>query len=484
MKRFSKILVAVLALCLLVGALALAISANSGIEGNFVVQGEGYETWGEAVDAAKNTYTIYLNKNLEIAETIAISGADTKVKFDLNGKSLSQTDDINVLFRVSGGASLTITGSGTFDNVLTLVTATGSSKITLNATGSGIVINHKEVDTAKTVISTFRIYDNSGIDVFGAVTVNGINGSRYIFNLTKEGSTSPSATYLNIKDAKILAPLATAEKGDDGVLPAGYTRVISLNGTTAVTISNTDITAYYAQIFEISGDGTKNVSAYKNAAADFYTWKDGAAQGIVLDAPTITLVANNSRFYSDYGQYSVKMNSGSGGHNPGASIMFLDAKLDAKFDNCSFYADWRPFTSSGSITNNNINQHQLLFTNCHFDNSDGDNSTSQFFIYGMNYKILDSTFAHTSGISAGSNYYLPLVDADGKPTGKWIGGYMDNTLIDKERKLYHSNVDGGWVDSTYVEENSLKVADITRVCGNDVADVHTLLILWNEEVVH
>ena len=45
MKRLSKILVAVLALCLMVGALALAISANPKIDGNFVVKGKGYETW-------------------------------------------------------------------------------------------------------------------------------------------------------------------------------------------------------------------------------------------------------------------------------------------------------------------------------------------------------------------------------------------------------------------------------------------------------
>ena len=44
MKRFSKILVAVLALALLVGVLALAISAEEpapAVKGNFVVKGDG-----------------------------------------------------------------------------------------------------------------------------------------------------------------------------------------------------------------------------------------------------------------------------------------------------------------------------------------------------------------------------------------------------------------------------------------------------------
>ena len=152
MKRLSKILVAVLALCLLVGALALAISANPNIEGNFVVRGTGYETWEEALSAADNTHTIYLNEDWAIESEIAISGADTKIKINLNGKAINVAGDIEALFVVNGGASFTLTGAGTINEAMSVVRASGAAHVTLDATGDGITVRNRLSDLSSRYI--------------------------------------------------------------------------------------------------------------------------------------------------------------------------------------------------------------------------------------------------------------------------------------------------------------------------------------------
>ena len=121
MKRLTKILVSVAVICLLVGVLALAISANSGIDGKFVVKGKGYETWADAVSAADNTHTIYINEDWTLDTGITLSGEATNVKINLNGKTVTVADAVVNAFNLSSGAKLTISGDGKFDNVSCLV---------------------------------------------------------------------------------------------------------------------------------------------------------------------------------------------------------------------------------------------------------------------------------------------------------------------------------------------------------------------------
>ena len=252
--------------------------------------------------------------------------------------------------------------------------------------------------------------------------------------------------------------LPLPSKTPENTKSSSYAQMISLNDNVDVKIINSDLELYYGTIITAAGgSATKDVSSYKNSDN---TWKDTAAQGVKLDAATINIVAKNSRFFSDYGKYSEKM--AASGHNIGAGIMVANGKIDANFDNCRFYADWRPFTSSGNITGTKVNQHQLTFTDCHFDYSPGDNATSQFFMYAMNYKILGGTWNHST-VSAGSFYYLPLKESNGNPSGQWVGGYADNVLFNTERTFATSGVTSGWSDSTYTEPNSKKTHNLTLI---------------------
>ena len=458
MKKTSKILLVILAAALLVGTLALAVFASAdGIKGKFVVAGVGYETWSEAIEAADNTHTIYLNENVTLEKELNLFGAETRVRINLNGKTVSVADEVATAFVLKEGTKFTLSGSGTFENVSGLVSASGASTIKVEATGkNGIVVNHRQVAEDSTSFSTFRFLDGSSLDVSGFLTVNAYNGKRYIFNATSNGNTKGAAK-LNIENAKILVPLPSKTPATD--TPASVAQMISLSDNIDVRIIDSDLELYYGTLINAKGASPqKNVSSYKNGD---HSWKENAAQGIVLDEPTINFVAKNSRFFSDYGKYSKKM--AANGHNIGAGIMIVAAKMDAGFDNCRFYADWRPFTSDGNITGVNVNQHQLLFKDCHFDESPGDNAGSQFFIYGINYKILGGTWSHSYSMSAGSFYYLPLEDSEGNPTGQWIGGYMNNTLVNSEKTFTTTGVTSGWVDSTYTEPNSLKYHNVTLV---------------------
>ena len=150
MKKSSKILIVIFAAVLLVGALALAVFASDkdNVQGKFVVAGVGYETWEEAVLAAENTYTIYLNEDWTVGNTITISGESTKVRLNLNGKTVTagsalsvtgqgvKDTDVRPIFKVTNAANFVLEGDGTFYLKSVVVEAIGASTVTVNAGGA------------------------------------------------------------------------------------------------------------------------------------------------------------------------------------------------------------------------------------------------------------------------------------------------------------------------------------------------------------
>ena len=195
MKRLTKILVSVAVICLLVGVLALAISANSGIDGKFVVKGKGYETWADAVSAADNTHTIYINEDWTLDTGITLSGEATNVKINLNGKTVSVTDG-SMLFNVHTKAKLTIEGEGTLNNSgAVLIGGSSSGTVTVDATGAGIVINNNATSGD---VNTFRFQSYSTLNVSGKIVVNTNPSSQKPLGINPF-QTKPILTYVYCK---------------------------------------------------------------------------------------------------------------------------------------------------------------------------------------------------------------------------------------------------------------------------------------------
>ena len=433
----------------------LVINAEPELEtSEFVVMagGVGYETLAAAV-AGANGATITIYKDIEVGTVINLNGIEASI--NLNGKTITAENNWTV-FYVTNGGSLTVTGTGTFDKVGTVAAANGANSVVnfyADGADAGIVINHKWADTdgldSDVTLSAFSMLYNSTLNVSGLVTVNAYNGKRIVFNV------HTGAAALNISKAKIVVPLL--ERIPTTTAPKGYSRIIYMGDGNNVTITETEIEAHYGQIFHVLGaenSGTKDVSAYKNTD---YTWTGTAAQGVSIDAPTMTIVAKNSRFFSNFDEFGDKKNP---------TFMEVDGKLDAKFDNCTIVADYSGVAAkdgAADITTTNINNHQLLFTDCDFVSSTGESPKSPFFMWGCNYKILGGTWRLLYHLTSyGSHYYLPLEDSNGELTGQWVGGYMDGILVDTAKNyLTYTGVEGKYNDSTYAP--AARSCKITRV---------------------
>ena len=415
--------------------------------------GVGYETLAAAV-AGANGATITIYKDITVGAVINLNGIEASI--NLNGKTITAENNIWTVFYVTNGGSLTVTGTGAFDKVGTVAAANGAnSVVNFYADGAtdGIVINHKWADAnggdSDSTLSAFSMLSKTTLNVSGLVTVNAYNGRRIVFNVHS------GAEALNISKAKIVVPLL--ERTPTTTAPKGYSWIIYMGDGNNVTITETEIEARYGQIFHVVGaenSGTKDVSAHKNTD---YTWKDTAAQGVSIDAPTMTIVAKNSRFFSNFDTF---------GNRKYPTFMEVDGKLDAKFDNCTIAADYRGVSAienAADITTTNINNHQLLFTDCDFVSSTGANIGAPFFMWGCNYKILGGTWSLGYHLTSyGSHYYLPLQDSEGELTAQWVGGYMDGILFDKAMtNLKHTGVTNKYSDSTYAP--AARSCKITRV---------------------
>ena len=144
--------------------------------GLFKVDNEYFDDFTSAVNYAAGTKVIYLNADAFLEEAIELGGVSATL--NLNGKNVTVADSVTTVFDVQSGAKFTITGDGAFNNVSNLVTASGAATVNLDATGSGVVVNHKAVENDTTIINTFRMHDRSVLNVSGFVTVNAYNGKK------------------------------------------------------------------------------------------------------------------------------------------------------------------------------------------------------------------------------------------------------------------------------------------------------------------
>ncbi len=437
MKRFSKILVAVLALCLLVGVLALVISADTGVTGQFAVNGQGYNTWEDAVAAAGDTHTIYLNEDWTVGSKIVIN-ADTKL--NLNGKTVTSgivasgngVEDAESLpmFQVTSGAEFVLEGKGTVNDLTSVfVEAIGASTVTVNADGTndgGIVINCKATGYKWGYYKVFRIHDRSVFNASGFITVNAEDQSRHVIDgRANAQAKTEGASEINISCAKIYAPMLTLS--ETSTKQTGTAKLISIDKDVTLTITDSELDVRYGTVIYAN-----NASCTTLDVTDLNTsgvWNDGAAAGITLEKSDVTLIAKRSTFISGAKE---------AGGTTSPSIMYVNAYMDAEFDECIFYSENYGVTTGTSYDATKVNQHQLSFTDCHFLAAPADilydwtKTNKCFFKSGVNYKLDGGTYQIQSKVEGaqwesgpnligeGPHKYLALSD------GQWIGGYMDN----------------------------------------------------------
>ncbi len=123
MKR--KLLATLLALCLIVGMIPVAASANSMTDcpgGDTCTHAAAigdthYDTLAEALNAAVDGNTVVLLRNATIGEPATID--DGNIIFDMNGQTVSyvpsQSNDALGIIDIVGNANVTVTGNGSFD---------------------------------------------------------------------------------------------------------------------------------------------------------------------------------------------------------------------------------------------------------------------------------------------------------------------------------------------------------------------------------
>ena len=409
MKRFGKILVVALALCLLVGALALAISANTdpAISGKYVVKGVGYNDWSVAVSAAGNGGTVYINEdNVSIDATIEVSDG-TSLTVNLNGHTVAS--NVGTAFSVTNG-TLTLAGSGIVNNVGTLALAVGeNANLVIDATEGGIVVNHK-ADLATT--ETVRAYDRSNVTVKGKIIVNTVNSEREIFDMTKT-STASAAAKLTFDNANVHIPAPTTEGMKLGI-------ALYIGEDMNVNIQNSTIEINFGKVLVVSSTNYPiNVGDYLNSD---YTWKDASEvdySTLVFPEPNIVLDADNSTLISRDGGYTA------GTAQIDATVLNINAsKFKGTFDNCVIIGESRAIETydyRGSYKK--LAPSQLIFNNSHILHTGEHTANSVAFCYGVNFKINGGSVYYRSSLSAGSLFYKELGN------GKFAGAKMDNVLL-------------------------------------------------------
>ena len=478
MKRFSKILVAVAALCLLVGVLALAISANyTGATGKFVVNGQGYDTWeGEdgALAAANNTHTIYLNEDWTLDTGLTLSGATTNVKINLNGKTVTVKDG-TPWFTVTTSAKLTVEGEGTLNNSgqMFIVARNTGTNVTVNATGKGITINNSSTIAN---VYTFFFTTGSTLNVSGKMVVNttavqASGGSRTIFYVYDKNKNSVK---LNINDAYILYATPTVTGAPQGkVIYSGYSNI---------SINNSKLEGIYSNIIysvtkdsTTDGDGTVKIGSY------LQDLNSGSGMDIIWNPNTIAaakkeidiaiaehITATNSVFYSDRGTGYTS--------NVTGNVMYLTGATEGVFADCEFYGSYLFIASSSgsSYSNSNLasaytHSSQLTFNDCHFrDASLAGNSTRYIFYYAPNFKVNGGSFAFGNGVTYLANGHPHYIELD---NGEWLGGYVDNVLGISGLTGSETTLTGSWVNTTVWNPDSTIVSDlpesVTIVVGGE-----------------
>ena len=145
MKKYSKLLVLLLSLALIIGAIAIVASANTTGGNVATVGGAEYATLADAISAAENGGTVKLIADATVDATINVA---KDITVDLNGFTLKTTGDA---FTVDTKVNFTVKGDGEITATGTLVSNTAAkptvnfvgdlSDIKITATGNGPLFN-------------------------------------------------------------------------------------------------------------------------------------------------------------------------------------------------------------------------------------------------------------------------------------------------------------------------------------------------------
>ena len=424
MKKFSKVLMVILTAMLLVGALALAaLASTDGVDGKFVVGGVGYETWEEAVAAADNNLTIYINEDLTFDAAVKLNGEEKKLRISLGGHKIAFAEGIANAFEINNGAELVITGNGVISfSGTSLVKGANSSVATIEGTGAGIVINIDSNGSAVDM-NAFRMNSGSTLNVYGKITANtnGVTKSRSLFNV----DDTTKAVNLNIKNALITYATPTVSGAPRGHLI--YSRNSNIN------IVDSKLDAVYCYVMRSATAGSVDVSPYieeYRVAGDSTTylkWNedkiDEAKANLSINIVE-NITAKNSVFSSRVDGYA---NTGYVDGN----LMCAYGATEAYFEDCVFYGYGRAFygdsryclgTDSSNALKKGSNATQLTFVNSHFINNRENTRAAYLFCYGPVFRVFGGSISGFSGanLANGQTHYLEL------DNGQWLGGYVED----------------------------------------------------------
>ncbi len=287
MRKFGKIFAILASLCLLVAAFAIVSSATTEPAEPFIVNGEAKATWADAVSAALaaqtagNDATIYLAKNYTvtaddvsastatlpylakgsnmgwkgmagmttasyaIAFDVALDTADTAIRVDLNGKTLTQDFD-GALFGVTKG-TLEVVGNGKIVNARTaFYTSSVNATLKMDMTGAGLDIkNIARTDTQVGCFPVFLLVNESSASFTGYFEVTPAEKSTTIFALGMTYDTSSNADAKNVKFsyAKVLVNPAvdTTTPAENDLNNMFWTRANKPDNPTVITIENSHL---------------------------------------------------------------------------------------------------------------------------------------------------------------------------------------------------------------------------------------------------
>jgi hypothetical protein len=399
MKRFGKILVVALALCLLVGALALAISANTdpAISGKYVVKGVGYNDWSEAVSAAGNGGTVYVNEDISIDNTITVADG-TSLTVNLNGHTVAVNAD--VAFSVTNG-TLTLAGNGTVNNVSIFASAVGANaNLVLDATGSGVVINHA---AGLATVQTVRAYDSAAVTVKGALDINKTDGAKKIFDVSQEGSTL-GAVSIDFVGADV------SVVGDSGTHNSEM--LICVDVPTKVTIKDSKLEITGGVISSLDRGSEVSVSGLYSGGA----WSDSADYSsfvfpesyVEFDVDGSTLISRDNGTSKLYG-----------------SIIYAQSTpVKASFDDSVLFGDGMMFSGYNN-PGSKLDLNMFTFNNCDIAFSGTNTASAMVFVYGINFVLEDCSVSYPGALTTTSSVY-PYKEIR---EGFFVGGKVDNLLV-------------------------------------------------------
>ncbi len=448
MKKFSKILVAVLALCLLVGIATLAISANSGTDGKFVVDGVGYDSWDDAVTAAAGGKTIYLNEDVTVTahasakavtyytktldSTLAIN--DTKedeeinyavgynitedVILDLGGHKLTQSFD-GILFNIAEGVKLNVKGEGSFENVRTLVRTSGG-ELLFDARGNGIEIkNIADSSSQKGRFVLFLLTEGAIAEFSGYTHILPADEGTMIFRATGSKEITFDAAEIMVEPPQ--KPVANSKNTVNEFIKF-------LSGTT-VNIYNSSLYIDHGRMFNVPGGGK---SFYTDLNGFLGAWPvpvEGAAKPSLKQDETYLCYINAKNSSIEATSFYMKP-----AHDYMGQILCVDEyPLIANFDNCYFQGGGRTFQAGTNATpaNYQASPHQLTFTNCTFQEIWNNCSRRQFFVYGSN---VDWTGGRILGYGAityeGSTVWQGIISQNAYPYAEVANGFIGTRFRD------------------------------------------------------